>query len=434
MDHVFTKDSLPQGEYRKFFKTRITEAIKMSGTFYCVTSEGNIASCTDGWLAVDSRGYPYPVNSPEFESTYELVGSDPEGTQSPLHEPGRDMIRLLLVTDYDFPTGGIEQFVFELVSRLDERFSCSVLSWTRTVLVPLGTDTQCVEHGDVQAVWSALDAADVVLVVTSFNVRILARLVLDYMDAHAKPLITVVQTSAHSAPQSTAAAAQHVWLSDLLVAGRAIVAVSDDVAEALRATLDCAQQFPPMVVIENAARLRATTAIPRGRDTVGFIGRPVAQKGFPLFERLATANAGRGLRFVANTVSLPPSRTIAEIEVSYNCTDSELLSFFASIDLLVAPYLQADGLPLALQEALNCGVPIIGFDSPGVGDLLRRHGQTVIEPDYSALEAAVLSWQQGTLRIEPPVPGSAVEWEAQVRRYAGLIESVHADRIAVGQV
>lgn len=73
MDQVFTRDSLPPGEYRQFRKTRLTEAIKISGTFYCVTSEGNVASCTDGWLAVDSRGYPYPVNSAEFESTYELT-------------------------------------------------------------------------------------------------------------------------------------------------------------------------------------------------------------------------------------------------------------------------------------------------------------------------------------------------------------------------
>lgn len=75
MNQVFTKDSLPTGEYQQFRKTRITDAIKISGTFHCITSEGNIASCTDGWLAVDSRGYPYPVNSAEFESTYEPVST-----------------------------------------------------------------------------------------------------------------------------------------------------------------------------------------------------------------------------------------------------------------------------------------------------------------------------------------------------------------------
>lgn len=339
-------------------------------------------------------------------------------------EQERQKIRLLLVTDYDFPTGGIEQFVFEVVGRLGRRFHCQVLSWTSAALVPAGTEVRRVEHGDAREVWSAIDAADVVLVVTSFNVRILARLVVDYMALRAKPLVTVVQTSGHSDPRSGAAVAQRAWLAALFAASEAIVAVSDDVAAAVRASSDPSRELPPIVVIENAARLRSAAPCPRGRDVVGFIGRPVSQKGFPLFERLARANAYRGLRFMANTVSIPPPRLVPEIEFSHNCTDSELLSFFAAIDVLVAPYLQADGLPLALQEALNCGVPIIGFDSPGVGDLLRRHGQAVIEPTYETLETAVLSWQEGILQVAAPEPGAVTEWDAQVRRYADLIHSV----------
>jgi hypothetical protein len=45
----------------------------MDGTFHCLTSEGNVASCTDGWLAIDSRGHPYPINAAEFDLTYESV-------------------------------------------------------------------------------------------------------------------------------------------------------------------------------------------------------------------------------------------------------------------------------------------------------------------------------------------------------------------------
>ncbi len=73
MEQLFTKDSLPKGPFRRFHKIRTTLAVKVEGTFHCVTSEGNVASCTDGWLAVDSRGYPYPVNTFEFTTTYEAV-------------------------------------------------------------------------------------------------------------------------------------------------------------------------------------------------------------------------------------------------------------------------------------------------------------------------------------------------------------------------
>ncbi len=331
--------------------------------------------------------------------------------------------RLLFVTDYDFPTGGIEQFLFQLVSRLGTRFTCQVLAWSRNVLVPARTDVICVEHGDVRTVWSAFDSADVVLIVTSYNVRILARLALDYLNARHKPIITVLQTSGHSDPEVTVAETQLEWLSRLLAASNTIVAVSDDVATAVRSTLNRAGAHAPVVVVENAARLRVSEQSPRGRTVVGFIGRPQPQKGFPLFERLARTNSDRGLLFVANTVSLPPPQSMPEIKFSYNCTDAELLDFFASLDVLVAPYLRADGLPLALQEALNCGVPIIGFDSPGVGSLLRRHDQIVIEPTYEALEAAVLAWQRGELIAHPPISATVIDWDLQSQRYVELIES-----------
>jgi hypothetical protein len=74
---IYTKDSLPDAEFAEYIKMRVTRAAKIDGMFHCVTSEGNVASCSDGWLAIDSRGFPYPVNSLEFESTYQMVhGSD----------------------------------------------------------------------------------------------------------------------------------------------------------------------------------------------------------------------------------------------------------------------------------------------------------------------------------------------------------------------
>ena len=66
----FTRDTIPDGPFMPFQKVYVTPATKIDGTFHCVTSEGNVASCTDGWLAIDSRGYPYPINNYEFELTY----------------------------------------------------------------------------------------------------------------------------------------------------------------------------------------------------------------------------------------------------------------------------------------------------------------------------------------------------------------------------
>jgi hypothetical protein len=72
-EHFFTSETLPELGLRDYRKVRFTRAVRIQGTFHCLTSEGNVASCTDGWLAIDSRGFPYPINAIEFGTTYEPV-------------------------------------------------------------------------------------------------------------------------------------------------------------------------------------------------------------------------------------------------------------------------------------------------------------------------------------------------------------------------
>lgn len=68
---VWSRSQLPQGDYRAYRKTYRPDVIRMIGTFSCVTGEGNVVTCEDGWLAIDSQGHPYPIGAAEFESTYE---------------------------------------------------------------------------------------------------------------------------------------------------------------------------------------------------------------------------------------------------------------------------------------------------------------------------------------------------------------------------
>lgn len=57
------------GLYRK---TALTNATRLDGPFVVETSEGPLR-CEDGFLAVDARGYPYPIAAEEFELIYEPV-------------------------------------------------------------------------------------------------------------------------------------------------------------------------------------------------------------------------------------------------------------------------------------------------------------------------------------------------------------------------
>lgn len=70
---VYSKSKLPRdfaeasGTFRKKVLTR---AIRIVGSFTVETSEGPLF-CEDGWLALDARGYPYPIDAEEFYLIYE---------------------------------------------------------------------------------------------------------------------------------------------------------------------------------------------------------------------------------------------------------------------------------------------------------------------------------------------------------------------------
>jgi hypothetical protein len=46
--------------------------VRIDGPFVVETSEGTVM-CEDGWLAVDARGYPYPIADDEQVLIYEPV-------------------------------------------------------------------------------------------------------------------------------------------------------------------------------------------------------------------------------------------------------------------------------------------------------------------------------------------------------------------------
>jgi glycosyltransferase involved in cell wall biosynthesis len=331
--------------------------------------------------------------------------------------------RLAIVSDYSWPTGGVEEFVAEFLDQAAGTYNCRLISWSESVKRPAHFDAlRVIECGDVRILWEELEAAAVILVCTSFNVRLLARATADFLASSQARCVVVVQTSAHSDPTSGARKSQEQWLVSLARNSARIVAVSSDVATSL-AELD---GFPAdrVTVIENGSRLLPGVARSRGRTAVSFIGRPHRQKGFHLFERLVGDFRDRGLRFSANTVSVPPASMIPGVEYSHLLTDRQLAKFFEAADLLIAPYLRADGLPLALLEALNCGVPVLGFDVPGVGQLLRRHGQLAVEPNYERLRDCLESWRLGEINPVPPTPGCVPSWRNQVVQYLRVLEDV----------
>lgn len=69
---VFDREHLPEGGWSAYRKTSITQAVRIDGPFTVETSEGPLR-CADGYLALDARGYPYPIAADEFALIYESV-------------------------------------------------------------------------------------------------------------------------------------------------------------------------------------------------------------------------------------------------------------------------------------------------------------------------------------------------------------------------
>jgi hypothetical protein len=69
---LYTAENLPPREsFSEYSKKAGTPALRIEGPFRVETSEGTM-DCTDGWLAIDTAGNPYPIAKDVFEQSYGL--------------------------------------------------------------------------------------------------------------------------------------------------------------------------------------------------------------------------------------------------------------------------------------------------------------------------------------------------------------------------
>jgi phosphatidylinositol alpha-mannosyltransferase len=66
--------------------------------------------------------------------------------------------------------------------------------------------------------------------------------------------------------------------------------------------------------------------------------------------------------------------------VQFLGTDPEVRARLAAYDALVVPS-DREGCPLVAIEAFAAGVPVVGFDVPGVRDVLGSYGGGVLVPE-----------------------------------------------------
>lgn len=70
---TFNRRNLGGLDFKTYKKKTTTLIARIEGEFEVETLEGRVV-CPDGYLAIDSQGWPYPVAKKEFDTIYVEVG------------------------------------------------------------------------------------------------------------------------------------------------------------------------------------------------------------------------------------------------------------------------------------------------------------------------------------------------------------------------
>lgn len=155
----------------------------------------------------------------------------------------------------------------------------------------------------------------------------------------------------------------------------------------------------------------------RQRACVGFLGRFERQKN-PLM--LIEAMAGLDVDLVAvgegslrDQMAARASEIGVKLTMPGNLPHFKLSEFFRGLDVFALPSL-FEGHPKALLEAMACGLPVVGADSPGIREVIDS-GRTglLAAPEPAAFRAAIIGLLSD--RVRAATLGSAARAEIIAR-------------------
>jgi glycosyltransferase involved in cell wall biosynthesis len=218
----------------------------------------------------------------------------------------------------------------------------------------------------------------------------------------------------------------------------AYVAVSEATAEVARKNHECAASR--LHVIPNGVDLdafapdasarravRAELGLPEDARVVGTVGRVSAEKDHALLVRAMGPLLGPGVRLVivGDGAEMPALREAAKpfaAWVSLTGMRDDIPRVLASFDVFALSS-RSEGLPLALLEAMACGLAIVSTDVGGVGEVVEHGAAARLVPPRN--EAALRQALEALLTS----PDASTEMRVLGARARARAERYAADRV-----
>jgi glycosyltransferase involved in cell wall biosynthesis len=167
------------------------------------------------------------------------------------------------------------------------------------------------------------------------------------------------------------------------------------------------ERFSPSAELdEQALALGVDLGLDRSRPTLGFVGRPVADKGiaelWSAYRRARAAVPGIqllmvGAGFAGDAECAEMSELRATPGVFVVPAVSDVAPYYRLMNVLVFPSYR-EGFPNVVLEASAMGLPVVGFDATGVRDAIVDGVTGTVCPmrDAGALAAAAIEYLNDT--------------------------------------
>lgn len=296
--------------------------------------------------------------------------------------------------------GGAETYVSHLLARLPNRFVCTVVA---TAPVPAPLRRAAEERGRLVVLeplgvrWRRAPAAARVLAATRpdvVHVNLVDprsnRVPLAAAVAGAAPAVATLHMTGGTGPR----AAQRAALAAVYRRLAAVIVVSEELRQVVVDGVGVPASRVCVVANGVAVSPWPTPASSRpGALRVGGVGRLTAQKGFDVLVEAVRRLVGQGVDVDATVVGQGRDRerlaaAAAGLPIRFPGQCDDVCAFLASVDVFCLPS-RAEGLPLALLEAMMSGLACVASAVGDVPTALGDAGVIVPPGDAGALAEAL---------------------------------------------